>query len=113
MDWRKVDAPLASALAGTPGDEALPVFVQIDRSRADAEALDRLGLGGDPGELGTASLSPEQLDILTDEDWVVFVRLSGRLRLLVEPERSAPPGQHQAGHADQPRRTDQDQRQDR
>jgi hypothetical protein len=110
VDWRKVDAPLASALAGTPGDEALPVFVQIDRSRADAEALDRLGLGGDVGELGTASLSPEQLDALTDLEWVLYVRLSGRLRLLVEPERSAPPGEHEAGHADKDRSTDQDQR---
>ena len=110
MDWRKVDAPLASALAGTPGDEALPVFVQVDRSRADADALDRLGLGRDPGDLGTASLSPQQLDTLTDQDWVLFVRLSGRLRLLVDPERSAAPGQQEAGHPDQRRRADQDQR---
>lgn len=109
MDWRKVDAPLASALAGAPGDEALPVFVQIDRSRADAEALDRLGLGRDPADLATASLSPEQLDTLTDQEWVLYVRLSGRLRLLVEPEPSAAPGQHQAGDARQRRRPDEDE----
>ena len=110
MDWRKVDAPLASALAGTQGDEALPVFVQVDRSRADADALDRLGLGRDPGDLGTASLSPKQLDALTDQDWVLFVRLSGRLRLLAEPEPLAAPSQQEADQAHQRRRADQDQR---
>ena len=110
MDWRKVDAPLASALAGTQGEEALPVFVQVDRSRADADALDRLGLGRDAGDLGTASLSPQQLDALTDQDWVLFVRLSGRLRLLGDYERSATPGQQEAGHPDQRRHADQDQR---
>jgi hypothetical protein len=113
VDWRKVDAPLASALAGAPGDQALPVFVQVDRSRADTEALDRLGLGQDRGDLGTASLSPEELDALTDEDWVLYVRLSGRLRLLVEPDRlgqSAAPGQQQARGADQHGGADKDER---
>ncbi|MGH9263332.1 MAG: hypothetical protein ACRD1D_01440 [Acidimicrobiales bacterium] len=110
MDWAKVDAPLASALAGTPSDEALPVFVQIDRSRADAEALDRLGLGRDLGDLGTASLSPSQLDALTDQEWVLYVRLSGRLRLLVDPDLSAAPSQKKAARGNKRRRADQDER---
>lgn len=100
MDWAKVDAPLASALAGAPGEEPLPVFVQIDRSRADPGTLDRLGLGRDRENLGTASLSPSQVEALTDEDWVLFVRLSGRLRLLAEPERSSPAEQEAAGRED-------------
>lgn len=106
MDWGKVDAPLASALAGASGDEPLPVFVKIDRSRADldGDVLDRLGLGPDPADLSTATLSPAQLDALTEKDWVLFVRLSGRLRLLREPEAPlAPPGQQEARGGHQPR----------
>lgn len=112
MDWAKVDAPLASALAGTPGEEALPVFVKIDRSRADPGTLDRLGLGPDPEELSTATLSPSQLDALTEQDGVLFVRLSGRLRLLPQPERSrsTPPGQEKAAPGHKKRRPKQDKR---
>ena len=84
MDWGKVDAPLASALAGAVGDDPLPVFVHLDRDRADDEVLDRLGLGADGGDVGTASLSPADVAALTDQDWVRRVSLSGRLRLLDE-----------------------------
>lgn len=112
MDWGKVDAPLASALAGASPDEPLSVFVQIDPSRADvdADALDRLGLGRDAADVSTATLSPAQLDALTDQNWVRYVRLSGRLRLLVQPE--APPlppaGEKGAGAGDKHRRPKQE-----
>lgn len=131
MDWGKVDAPLASALAGASGEEPLSVFVQIDRAgaAADRAALARLGLGPDPAEVTTATLSAAQLDALTDEDWVLYVRLSGRLRLLrepapapapakggrpapapAEPRRSAPAGQGEAGAGDEDRRPKQQKR---
>lgn len=116
MDWRKVDAPLASALAGAAADEPLAVFVQIDRSRAsvDGAVFDRLGLGGDAvGGVTTATLSPAQLDALTDEEWVLHVRLSGQLRLLRPPAPSAPAGEQQAGAGDQHRRPKQETRQPR
>lgn len=111
MDWRKVDAPLASALAGAAADEPLSVFVQIDRSgpSVDADALDRVGLGRDAAAgVATATLSPAQLDALTDEEWVLSVRLSGQLRLLRRgpapaPQPSAPAGEKQAGAGDQHR----------
>lgn len=106
MDWGKVDAPLASALAGASPDEPLSVFVQIDPSRADvdADALDRLGLGRDAADVSTATLSPAQLDALTDQDWVRYVRLSGRLRLLRPPEAPLPPaGEKRAGAGDKHR----------
>ena len=46
----------------------------------------------------TATLSPAQLDALTDEECVVYVRLSGRLRLLRQPEAPvAPSGEKSAG----------------
>lgn len=84
------------------------MFVKIDRSRADPDALDRLGLDRDLGDLGTASLSPAQVDALTDEDWVLFVRLSGRLRLLVEPQPSPPAGQAEVAGKDRKRRRRKD-----
>ena len=84
MDWAKVDAPLAAALAGADDDEPLAVFVHLDRARADAATLDRLGLARPSGDVGTASLRPVQIAALTDQPWVRQVRLSGRLRLLGE-----------------------------
>jgi hypothetical protein len=92
VDWGKVDAPLASALAGASAEEPLSVFVQIDRSRGDVDrdVLDRLGLDPEPAEVSTATLSPSQLDALTDEEWVLYVRLSGQLRLLRRPEAPSP-----------------------
>lgn len=117
MDWRKVDAPLASALAGAAADEPLAVFVQIDRSRAtvDGAMFDRLGLGGDAsGGVTTATLSPAQVDALTDEEWVLQVRLSGQLRLLrPAPAPSAPAGEQQAGAGDQHRHPKQEKRKPR
>lgn len=87
MDWGKVDAPLASALAGAGPEDPLPVFVFLDRSRVDADVLDQLGLGreGDGGEVGSASLSAAEVAALTDEAGVQRVHLSGRLRLLRRP----------------------------
>lgn len=115
MDWGKVDAPLASALAGASAEEPLSVFVQIDRSRGDVDrdVLDRLGLGPEPAEVSTATLSPSQLDALTDEEWVLYVRLSGRLRLLRQPEALAPAGDKQAAAAEKDRRPKQVKRKPR
>lgn len=81
MNWGKIDAPLASALAGAADDDPLPVFVHLDRSHADSDVLDRLGLGLDDGDVGTTSLCPADVAALTDEAWVRRVSLSGRLRL--------------------------------
>lgn len=114
MDWAKVDAPLAAALAGASADDALPVFVHVDRSAADTDAhgddLDLLNLA-QAGDVGTASLSPAQVDALTERDWVVTVRLSGRLRLLAEPGTSAsqPAGDQDAGRGHDQGPTHQDE----
>jgi hypothetical protein len=119
VDWGKVDAPLASALAGASSDEPLSVFVQIDPSRAnlDGDELDRLGLGRDASGISTATLSPAQVDALTDEDWVLYVRLSGQLRLLRQPGPApaplAPAGEKKAGAADKNRRPKQVKRKPR
>jgi len=119
VDWGKVDAPLASALAGASAEEPLSVFVQIDRTRGDVDrdVLDRLGLDPEPAEVSTATLSPSQLDALTDEEWVLYVRLSGRLRLLRQPDAPAPAlapsGEEQAGAGEENRRSKQVKRKPR
>jgi len=92
VNWGKVDAPLASALAGAAAHDQLTVFVDLDRSQVEGDVLRRLGLGaasdlegeGDGG-LASASLRPAQVAALTDHAWVRRVTLSGRLRLLDEP----------------------------
>jgi hypothetical protein len=119
VDWGKVDAPLASALAGASAEESLSVFVQIDPSRGDVDrsVLDRHGLDPEPAEVSTATLSPAQLDALTDEEWVLYVRLSGRLRLLRQPEAPAPSlppaGEKQAAAGEKDRRPKQVKRKPR
>lgn len=82
MDWGKVDAPLASALAGASEDQLLPVFILLDRKRAGDDELARLGLGAEVGEGTSASLSATKLAELTDQVWVRRISLSARLRLL-------------------------------
>ena len=79
MDWAKVDAPLASALAGADEEDELSVFVHVDLERADAATLDRLGLDG---RVSTASLPAAEVAALTDEPCVRQIRLARRLRLL-------------------------------
>lgn len=86
MDWRKVDAPLASALAGAADDEPLAVFVQIDRSSVDKATLHRLRLGRAKGDVATMTLPAAGVAALTDEAWVRRVRLSGTLRPLGAPD---------------------------
>ncbi len=92
MNWGKVDAPLASALARAAADERLTVFVDLDRSQAEGDVLRRMGMGPDvegddagDGSLASASLLPAQVADLTDHPWVRRVTLSGRLRLLDQP----------------------------
>lgn len=85
MDWSKVDAGLAGALADAGDDEVqrLAVFIHLDAEGADRSFLAALDL--EPPEKGavcTAALSPADLDRLTEQPWVVRVRLSGPLRLM-------------------------------
>ena len=92
MDWSKVDASLAGALAGHgwPGADAardaerrLSVFVHIDADRADQSLLAELALGtSSTGDVRTGDLTPADVARLTEQPWVTRVRLSGPLRLL-------------------------------
>ena len=84
MDWSKVDAALAGALAGA-GEARLTVFVHVDPEAADYSVLARLGVGEcgrPPGGVLTAEVSPDEVAALTDHPWVHRLRLSHRLRPL-------------------------------
>lgn len=86
MDWSKVDAPLASALAGAAADEPLSVFVQIDPSSVDKATRRRLRLTRAKGDMTTMTLPAAGVAALTDEAWVRRVRLSATLRPLGAPD---------------------------
>jgi hypothetical protein len=85
-DHAKLDAALASALEDVPDSEArvLPVFVEMaGELPEDGRAmLSELGVGEPTGSVATASLSARQVADLSDQPWVRYLRLSGRLRLL-------------------------------
>lgn len=89
MDWSKLDATLAGALADAddPGLRRLPVFIDVDPEGADAAVLAGLDVQAPSGGgTCTATLSAAEVERLTEESWVRRVRLSGRLRLLGRDE---------------------------
>ncbi len=86
MDYRKVDAALASAMRRAQTPEKLAVFVHLDPKATDAQraALTKLGLpdGSRQGAIATASLSPDQVRTLSEQPFVRQIRLSMPLNLL-------------------------------
>jgi hypothetical protein len=82
----KLDAALASALEDVPAPEArvLPVFVETtgELTEAARSVLSDLGVAELLGNVATATLSARQVADLSDQPWVRYLRLSGRLRLL-------------------------------
>jgi hypothetical protein len=96
VDYAKVDASLAAALAATgasdarTGAERLTVFVHLadDVGPAEREALAGLGLdpAGDPeAATTTATLTPAQVAALSERPSVRRIQLSERLRLRQGP----------------------------
>ncbi len=69
-----------------PGPEArvLPVFVETagELPEAGRSLLSELGVGEPIGGVATATLSAREVAELSDQPWVRYLRLSGRLRLL-------------------------------
>ncbi len=85
-DYAKLDAALAAALEDHPSPDArvLPVFVELagELPESGRSMVVDLGLGEPTGNVLTATLSPRQVSDLSDQPWVRYLRLSGRLRLL-------------------------------
>lgn len=87
MNWSKVDATLAGALADVDADNRaqrrLTVFIDVDPESVDLTALAGFDVRKpETGDVCTATLSATEVERLTDEAWVRRVRFSGRLRLL-------------------------------
>ena len=87
MNWSKVDATLAGALADAGADDRaqrrLAVFIDVDPEAVDLTVLAGLDVRKpEAGDVCTATLSATEVERLTDETWVRRVRSSGRLRLL-------------------------------
>ncbi len=85
-DHAKLDAALAAALEDQPAPDArvLSVFVELTGELPDfaRSMVADLGLGEPVGNVLTAALSPREVADLSDQSWVRYLRLSGRLRLL-------------------------------
>lgn len=95
MDFSKLDAALAGALEPPPRqspDPELLVFVHVQPDEVDRRELARLGVRADSmvGSVATATLSPEQIDELSEQPWVRQIRLSQSLKLLGGREGGPP-----------------------
>ena len=82
MRPEKLDPALQLALNSTDTHHLLFVHTQEmpgDRSREMLQAIDARPVAN-PGGLYVADLSREQIDQLSEQDWVKYLRLSQRLR---------------------------------
>jgi hypothetical protein len=87
MDHKKLDGALASALTCIQNEQEIgfEVFVHIVKPPAQGELayLERLGAKGDPRRtIFTARLSAQTIDELSEQPWVLAIKLSQRLRPL-------------------------------
>ena len=87
MNYQKIDAALAVALQDIQDWEAriLVVFIQTE-SELDNDAvafLERLGVRGvtNKRQIFTATLSRREIEELSEQVWVKYLRLSQKLRL--------------------------------
>jgi len=80
MDWSKVDARLAGALAAGDASSRHTVFIHLAPG-AEPELLATLGVASaGEGAVRTATLSAAEVARLSDRDEVGFLRMSGPLR---------------------------------
>jgi len=79
MDWSKVDAGLAAALADDPPAPPMAVFLHLTEP-VEPERIEELGVdAAGEGLVRTATVSPEDVDRLSEQAWVSQLRLSRSL----------------------------------
>lgn len=85
MDYAKIDAALAMALADpqSPDERNLLVFIKMHGAPEGAEKsrLERMGIQVSAGGAVTATVSPNEVDAISEMSSVRSIRLSRRLRL--------------------------------
>jgi len=87
VNYGKIDAALAGALAQDTPATTLPVFVHVvdNLSEAQAAELARLGMPPPAGrKIITADASPELIERLSDATFVNRIALAQKLRPLGE-----------------------------
>jgi len=88
MNYRKVDATLAAALAETENAEEprLAVFIHMKEApnASAATFLETLGVkvNSTRQHIFTATISPREVKELSKQPWVRYVKLSQKLRML-------------------------------
>jgi hypothetical protein len=87
MDYSKIDAALAAALANVQDRESpsMDVFIHAARplTRDEIAFFEKLGVSADPGKtIFTARLSARAIEELSRQRWVRYIKLSQKLRPL-------------------------------
>ena len=81
MDWSKLDAGLAGALAGEEAPVRFAVFVHLTHG-AGPDVLAQLGIeASGEGRVRTANVSAAEVDRLSHQAWVSQLRISTTLNL--------------------------------
>jgi hypothetical protein len=85
MDYAKIDAALAMALGDpeSPDDRTLLVFIKMNTAPQGAEKsrLEEMGIKASSAGTVTATVSPNDVDELSEMPSIRSIRLSRRLRL--------------------------------
>lgn len=85
MNYAKIDAALVMALGDGQGtdDRNLLVFIKSDRAPEDLEKslLEQMGIQVSSAGTVTATVSPKDVDALSEMPSIRSIRLSRRLRL--------------------------------
>jgi len=86
MNYQKLDAPLSMALKDVQNTDepSLKVFIHTKPvSNAETAALENLGVSGVTSgkDVFTATLSPNAISQLSEQPWVLYVKLSQTLHL--------------------------------
>ncbi len=81
MDWSKLDAGLAGALADGKAGDRYVVFVHLVPTADPAAAPDLQGASTGDGSVRTAMVSAEDVDRLSERAHVSQIRLSRTLGL--------------------------------
>jgi len=103
MDYRKLDAALATELEEVQDVEerALAVFIHTSHAPRDTEANFLRELGVHEVTLGqqvfTATLSARAVAELSRQPWVRYLKLSRKLRLLSKPNQASSVGEKSGG----------------
>ena len=85
MNYAKIDAALASALGEQQAedDRSLLVSIRLERAAESSEqsSFEQIGIDATRGGMVSATVSPRDVDLLSEMPSVRSIRLSRKLRL--------------------------------